>query len=243
MGRRRLSRHLRRTGTQIGRVAAESRRTAAAGRPDGAHRSATRRIPQRHAPGAYAAGPGAAGMKRRELLEGGTLVLLLGTQQIARGASIVAVRVWPAPEYSRVTIESDRQLSSSQIVMANPPRLTVDITGLDLNPELRELVGKVKSDDPFIEDIRVGQHSPGVVRLVVDLKQVSVPQVFTLSPVAAYQHRLVFDFYPLKTVDPLEALIAERLRDQPVPQSTLASDPLGELIAEKLQRARPADAS
>jgi N-acetylmuramoyl-L-alanine amidase len=181
-------------------------------------------------------------MKRRELLRRGSLVLLLGAQQIARGATIVAVRVWPAPEYSRVTIESDRQLSSTQIVMANPPRLAVDITGIELNPELRELVAKVKADDPFIEGIRVGQQSPGLVRLVVDLKQASVPQVFTLTPVAAYQHRLVFDFYPLKTIDPLEALITERLKDQPVPQSTPASDPLGELIAEKLQRARPAGA-
>ena len=178
-------------------------------------------------------------MKRRELLRHGTLVLLLGAQEIARGAGIIAVRIWPAPEYSRVTIESDRQLSATTIIMANPPRLAVDIAGIDLNPELRELVAKVKADDPFIEGISVAQQTTGVVRLVVDLKQASVPQVFTLTPVAAYRHRLVFDFYPLKTVDPLEALIAERLRDQPVPQPTPASDPLGELIAEKLRAKAP----
>jgi N-acetylmuramoyl-L-alanine amidase len=188
-------------------------------------------------------------MKRRELLRHGTLVLLLGAQEIARGAGIIAVRVWPAPEYSRVTIESDRQLSATTIIMANPPRLAVDIAGIDLNPELRELVGKVKADDPFIDGISVAQQAPGMVRLVVDLKQASVPQVFTLTPVAAYRHRLVFDFYPLKTVDPLEALIAERLRDQPAPvppslggQSVAGGDPLGDLIAEKLQRSRQAGA-
>ncbi len=184
-------------------------------------------------------------MKRRELLRSGSLVLLLGAQQIARGATIVGVRVWPAPEYSRVTIESDRKLSSTEIVMANPPRLAVDITGIDLNPELRELVAKVKADDPFIEGIRVAQHAPGVVRLAIDLKQPSVPQVFTLTPVAAYQHRLVFDFYPLKSIDPLEALIAERLREQPPPAAAVTppppatpGDPLGDLIAERLQRPR-----
>ena len=178
-------------------------------------------------------------MKRRELLRQGTVVLLLGAQEIARGAGIIAVRIWPAPEYSRVTIESERQLSANTIIMANPPRLAVDIAGIDLNPELRELVAKVKADDPFIEGISVAQQTPGVVRLVVDLKQASVPQVFTLTPVAAYRHRLVFDFYPLKTIDPLEALIAERMRDQPVPQPTPASDPLGELIAEKLRLKPP----
>jgi len=152
-------------------------------------------------------------MKRRELLRQGSLVLLLGSQQLARGASIVAVRVWPAPEYSRVTIESDTKLISTQVVMTHPPRLAVDIEGLELSPEIREMVAKVRAEDPFISGIRASQHAPGVVRLVVDLKQPAVPQVFTLMPIAAYQHRLVFDFYPVKEVDPLEALIAERMKD------------------------------
>ncbi|HSV36504.1 MAG TPA: N-acetylmuramoyl-L-alanine amidase [Ramlibacter sp.] len=176
-------------------------------------------------------------MKRRDLLQGGSLVLLLGAHQIARGATIVAVRVWPAPEYSRVTLESDGQLSSKQVVMTNPPRLAVDIEGLDLSPELRELVARIRSDDPFIAGIRASQHAPGVVRMVVDLKQPALPQVFTLMPIAAYQHRLVFDFYPVKDVDPLEALIAERMKDTPPPPP--AGDPLGDLIAQKLQRPRP----
>ena len=93
---------------------------------------------------------------RRTLLQAGSLVLLLGRQQIARGATIVAVRVWPAPEYSRVTIESDRQLVAKQFFVPTPPRLAVDIEGLDLDPSLRELVAKVRPDDPNIAGIRVG---------------------------------------------------------------------------------------
>jgi len=184
-------------------------------------------------------------MKRRELLRAGPIVLLLGTSQIAHGATIVAVRVWPAPDYSRVTIESDAQLTTTQTQLSAPPRLAVDIQGLDLSPELRELVGKIQSDDPFIGGIRVAQYQPGVVRLVVDLKQAAVPQVFTLQPIAAYQHRLVFDFYPVSAIDPLEALINERLKDRPVaPPSASASpspaaDPLGELISKQLERPAP----
>ena len=44
---------------------------------------------------------------RRQLLQAGTLALLLGAQHIARGASILAVRVWPSQDYTRVTIETD----------------------------------------------------------------------------------------------------------------------------------------
>ncbi|MBU4423158.1 N-acetylmuramoyl-L-alanine amidase [Acidovorax sp. T1] len=208
---------------------------------------------------------------RRTLLQAGSLVLLLGAQQIARGATILAVRVWPAPEYSRVTIESDGQLTTKPFFVTTPPRLAVDIEGIDLSPELRELVAKVKADDPNIAGIRVGQNTPGVVRLVIDLKQAAKPQVFTLAPVAAYGHRLVLDLYPAEPVDPLEALIAERLRDAPAaatttappsptvaptPASTVAGapptataalppadkDPLGELMAQRATRALPPEA-
>ncbi len=179
-------------------------------------------------------------MNRRSLLQSGALVLLLGTQHLARGATIVAVRVWPAPEYSRVTIESDGELKTKHTFVANPPRLAVDLEGIELNPALKELVAKVQSDDPNIAGIRVGQFAPGIVRLVLDLKQAIAPQVFTLPPVAAYQHRLVFDLYPTQMTDPLEALIAERLKDThdtvpPIdtkPVATAEPDPLGELIAQ-----------
>jgi N-acetylmuramoyl-L-alanine amidase len=151
-------------------------------------------------------------LKRRDLLQFGSLVLTLGTWELARGASIVAVRMWPAPDYSRVTIESDAQLSTRQTFVGQPPRLAVDIEGIDLNPALRELLATVNPDDPNIAGIRVGQFAPHVVRLVIDLKQAVTPQVFTLAPVAAYQHRLVLDLYPKQVTDPLAALIAERLK-------------------------------
>ncbi len=174
---------------------------------------------------------------RRSALKMGTLVLLLGVQQIARGTSILAVRVWPAKDYSRVTIESDTGLKTKYYFIAEPPRLAVDIEGIDLIPALRELVAKVKPDDPNIAGIRVGQNAPGVVRLVIELKQPMLPQVFTLPPVAAYQHRLVFDLYPTQVADPLAALIAERLKDKP--EAPAAADPLGELMARQTTRPAP----
>ena len=185
---------------------------------------------------------------RRDVLKLGTLVLLLGTRHIARGASIVAVRVWPSKDYTRLTVESDGEIKARQFFIAEPPRLAVDIEGIDLIPALRELVAKVKPDDPNILGIRVGQNTPGVVRLVIDLKQPILPQVFTLPPVAAYQYRLVFDLYPTQVADPLEALIAERLaeKSQATPQASSSlpapslstSDALGELMAR--QSSRPA---
>ena len=184
-------------------------------------------------------------MKRRDFVHAGTLVLLLGAQELARGATIVAVRVWPAPDYSRVTIESDTPLTFTQNFVPDPPRLAVDVRGITLNPALKELVAKVVASDPTIKGIRVGQFSPDVVRLVFDLKQPVTPQVFNLTPVAAYQHRLVFDLYPTQVADPLESLVAERMQDAlpATPKSGTAIDPLGDLIAQKTDKTAPGAAA
>ena len=172
------------------------------------------------------------GVTRRAALRSmGSLVLLLGARDIAYGASIVAVRVWPAEDYTRVTIESDAALAAKHFMAEHPSRLVIDVDGLELSPALREIVGKVQPDDPYIAGVRVGQNQPRLVRLVIDLKQATAPQVFTLAPVAAYQHRLVFDLYPVHERDPLLALIREK--ESAEQQAAKAvQDALGEFIGK-----------
>jgi N-acetylmuramoyl-L-alanine amidase len=150
-------------------------------------------------------------LDRRGLLCAGTLVLLLGRQQIAWGASVVAVRLWPADDYTRVTIESDGALKARPAASADPLQLQLDIEGIDLVAGLRDLVAQLKSSDPNIAGLRVISGTPGSARLVIDLKQPIRPQLFQLQPVAAYQHRLVLDLYPLNPPDPLEQLISQRI--------------------------------
>jgi N-acetylmuramoyl-L-alanine amidase len=174
---------------------------------------------------------------RRDTLRLGSLVLLLQAPQLAFGAAIVAVRVWPAADYTRVTLESDSALQASHALFEGPDRLVIDIDGLELNPQLKELLGKVRPDDPYIAGVRVGQYQPRVVRLVFDLKQTIAPQVFTLDPVAAYQHRLVFDLYPSQARDPLLELIRDKERAE-AEASTAVRDALGEFIG-KVERGEP----
>ncbi len=147
----------------------------------------------------------------------------------ASAANIVAVRVWPASDYTRVTIESDRQLAAKSFMAANPDRLVIDIDGLELNAGLKELLGKVKPDDPFIAGVRVGQNQPRVVRIVLDLKQTVAPQVFTIEPVAAYQNRLVLDLYPTRERDPLLDLVRGKEAAETAAAQSV-NDALGELI-------------
>ncbi|MDY7580070.1 N-acetylmuramoyl-L-alanine amidase [Herbaspirillum sp. RTI4] len=145
--------------------------------------------------------------RRLVIKAGGTLLLSILTASPARASQILAVRVWPADEYTRVTLENDSDLKVTHFLVANPNRLVVDIEGADLNTTLKDLVAKIQPNDPYIRQVRVGQNRPGVVRLVFDLKDEVKPQVFTLAPVGNYQYRFVIDLYPTAPADPIAALI------------------------------------
>ena len=155
---------------------------------------------------------------RRQLIRfasGASLVLLVTPlAQAARGKpvnpSVLAVRVWPAADYTRVTLESDAAVKFSQFTVKNPERLVVDLEGVELNGVLEGLSGKIAGDDPYIKLLRAGRFKPGVIRLVMELKTEVAPQVFVLAPVGEYGHRLVLDVYPANAPDPLLALIDKK---------------------------------
>lgn len=155
---------------------------------------------------------------RRGILLSAATVLCLPVVSLAGNVpvgDIVAVRVWPAAEYTRVTLEHNSGLKFSHFLVTGPDRLVVDIEGVDLNAALRDLVGKVIPNDPYIGAVRVAQNKPRVVRLVFDLKVPVNPQMFELAPVADYQHRLVLDLFPVAPLpDPIASLIDERIAPQ-----------------------------
>jgi N-acetylmuramoyl-L-alanine amidase len=149
--------------------------------------------------------------RRRQILRAGASTLMLGlvAPRLAMASSVLGVRVWPARDYTRVTIESDQPLQNAQHLLQGPDRLVVDLSGLDLDQALKDLVSKITPNDPQISSVRVGQYQPHVVRMVFDLKGSVKPQVFALPPVGAYKYRLVFDLYPAVAPDPLMDLLAQ----------------------------------
>jgi N-acetylmuramoyl-L-alanine amidase len=180
----------------------------AGGRPDRAARSGySSRIP-----GGRAQGDAARAHAVRRSLAGfglAALALFLGAAQAqtAPAPQILSTRIWPAKDYTRVTLESKAEIKFQLFSVKDPERLVLDLEGVDLGPALAELNNKVAAGDPYIDKLRVARNRPGVVRLVLDLKAEVKPQVFTLKPVAEYGHRLVLDIYPTVPVDPLAALI------------------------------------
>jgi N-acetylmuramoyl-L-alanine amidase len=164
---------------------------------------------------------------RRTILKaGGTLLVSVLTPLPALASQILAVRVWPSDDYTRVTLENDSNLKVTHFIVKSPERLVVDIEGIDLNSTLKDLVAKIQPNDPYIKQVRVGQNRPSVVRLVFDLKDEIKPQVFTLEPVGEYKYRFVIDLYPANPPDPIAALIQKG--NWPKDQQTEVRPPLAE---------------
>jgi N-acetylmuramoyl-L-alanine amidase len=143
---------------------------------------------------------------RRRLAGAGAAALLLCAIAGAQ-ADVVATRIWPARDYTRVTFESREELKYALFAIKEPERLVLDLVGVDGGPVLNELQNKVAAGDPYIASLRVARNRPGVTRVVLDLKADVKPQVFTLKPIADYGHRLVLDLYPIVAPDPLAALL------------------------------------
>jgi N-acetylmuramoyl-L-alanine amidase len=144
------------------------------------------------------------------------LVIALYLPAMAPAATpVVSTRVWPAQDYTRITLESAAPIQYQVLQLKNPERLVLDLEDIAVTPALEGLAGKIGAGDPYVKAVRVGRFKPGVVRLVFDLKAEAKPEVFTLRPIAEYGHRLVLDIYPAHAVDPLLALFEKSLDSQP----------------------------
>jgi N-acetylmuramoyl-L-alanine amidase len=139
--------------------------------------------------------------------------------------NVVAVRVWPAKDYTRITLECPELIAFKQFIVKDPERLVVDLEGVELNSILQNIPSKISADDPYIKLMRAGRFKPGTIRLVIDLKEEVNPQVFTLKPIGIYGHRLVVDLYPAKPEDPLLALLQQLPQGEAEAESGSHADP------------------
>jgi len=135
-------------------------------------------------------------------------ILIFAHSTVYAANNAVAARVWPAQDYTRITLEANSPFIYKMMIIKDPERVVVDIEGIELNQVVKSLSDKILSSDPYIKQVRVAKFKANVVRLVVDLKGEAKPNAFTLQPAGEYKHRLVLDVYPAK--DPLMAMLAER---------------------------------
>ena len=143
-----------------------------------------------------------------------SVLFLFWLPQASADVAISSVRIWPAQDYTRLTLESRKPIDNNMFTISGPDRLVIDLSNIKPGKALNRLPGLIGNDDPYIRSIRIGQFKPGVTRLVLDLKTEVNPQLFVLKPISDYGYRLVLDVYPAHPVDPLMALVESKIAGQ-----------------------------
>jgi N-acetylmuramoyl-L-alanine amidase len=145
-------------------------------------------------------------------------------------AQVTAVRVWPAPDSTRVTFESPRPVTWRLFVVRDPDRVVLELDGVDIGPALAKIGSALSADDPLIRQARVGRYKPGVIRVVFDVKSEVAPQAFALKPIGEFGHRIVLDLFPVNARDPVAAFL-ERQRAAGPPGVAPAPSPASPAVA------------
>lgn len=109
----------------------------------------------------------------------------------AQGAEIMDVRLWRAPDHTRVVFDLSEAVSHSLIELDNPKRLVVDIPDARLVDPLTDL----PVENTPIRRVRSGVRHGSDLRIVFDLSAGVRPKSFPLEANAKTGHRLVLDLF------------------------------------------------
>lgn len=156
------------------------------------------------------------------------LIILLWLNPASASVTISSTRIWPAQDYTRLTLESKSPIRHNMFAINNPDRLVIDLEDVDINETLNQLTAKIGTNDAYIKSLRIGRFKPGIVRLVFDLKAEIKPQLFDLKPVGEYAYRLVLDIYPVHPIDPMMALLESAASAPSSGESAVNSTPITE---------------
>lgn len=120
----------------------------------------------------------------------------------AAAVDVKNIRMWPAPDHTRIVLDIDRPVEYALFVLRDPDRVVVDLRGARLSKR----VPKARPGDRLLARIRAAQHrraerrasgeTRNDLRVVLDVKQRVRPKSFLLKPNRKYGHRLVIDIYP-----------------------------------------------
>ncbi len=150
------------------------------------------------------------------------LWMLFAQSTWAGPVTVIASRVWPAVDYTRITIEVNSEINHKMLMLNNPDRLVLDLENIEINQALKSLPISISPNDPYIHQIRIANFKPGVVRLAIDLKTQVNPKVMMLQPAGSYQHRLVLDVYPLQ--DPLAGVLKQLAQPNEINSADVTSE-------------------
>jgi len=117
------------------------------------------------------------------------LLLALAPVALADQVQVENVRMWPAPDHTRVVFDVSGPVAHQVFTLEDPERVVIDMR----DTRLRVAVPAPEGKDRFLRRIRSAPRDGDDLRVVLDLKRAARPKTFALRPNSQYGHRLVVD--------------------------------------------------
>src|SRR5471032_2998345 len=131
-----------------------------------------------------------SGMRFRAMVAAVGLLFLAVTVDAVADSKVNSVRLWRAPDNTRLVFDLSGPVQHSVFTLTSPDRLVIDINGATLAAPL-----KVSTANTPITSLRSAQRTPTDLRVVIDLKKAVTPKSFVLAPNQQYGNRLVVDLF------------------------------------------------
>ncbi|CAI8916534.1 N-acetylmuramoyl-L-alanine amidase AmiC [Pseudomonas sp. IT-P12] len=131
-----------------------------------------------------------SGMRFRAMVAAVGMLFLAVTVNAVAETKVNSVRLWRAPDNTRLVFDLSGPVQHSVFTLTAPDRLVIDINGASLGAPLN-----VSTANTPITAMRSAQRTPTDLRVVIDLKKTVTPKSFTLAPNAQYGNRLVVDLF------------------------------------------------
>jgi len=142
------------------------------------------------------------------------MIAILPLPQLAVAGAVTDikdVRLWTAPDHSRLVFDLNRSTSYEVFRLHKPERIVIDMHDARLKASMRAL----KLPDPVIQKLRHGNPKPGVLRVVLDVKEKVTPRSFLLKPMHGKPHRLVVDLMrPDQVASKDKVITADQVRSK-----------------------------
>lgn len=134
-------------------------------------------------------------------------IALLVMSPILLAAEIAGVRLWTAPDHTRLVFDASAPAQHKVFSLTGPDRLVIDFEAASLAAGFDAVAIK----DRHLGGMRHALRPDGTLRVVLDLQRAVRPKTFLLKPNATYGHRLVVDLYPAEASS--EPRVAKTTRD------------------------------
>lgn len=146
---------------------------------------------------------------------GTILLLFLSMPLLAGQVSVNNLRIWAAPDHTRLVFDTSNPVSHNLFTLKQPDRLVIDVQNARLTGGMPNL-----EENPLVRRVRSAQRKDGSLRVVLDLKTATRPKSFVLKPNRQYGHRLVVDLYGMEgdgsavdTHKPVKQVTGDGFRD------------------------------